>query len=256
MVVDPTTAHPSRHTHWTDRLMALTADRRVQVIIPVALILTSLLTYALSAPLRVEIEHAWTVARSGSQQEMGDYLRSFGVWGPVISLGLMVAQAIVAPIPSGLVVFANGIAFGTFWGTVLSVTGQTLAAIVCFQIARSVGRGPVEKLVGRFGLQSLDRSFSRWGAYGILLLRLIPGLAFDGVSYGAGLVDIRFRTFVLTTVIGLIPQSLFYTWMIQNHPDVMWTITLVSMAGLGALALGGAVFGLVRRRRHARSAGE
>lgn len=168
----------------------------------------------------------------------------------------MVGQAILAPIPGSLVVFANGIAFGTFWGTVLSVVGQSLAAIVCFGIARTIGRGPVEALVGRFGLESLDRSFGRWGPYSILLLRLVPGAAFDGVSYGAGLLNIRFRTFVIATIVGIIPQSLFYTWMIRNYPDVMWTITIVAMGGFVAFAIGGTMFGLLRRRRNDRFAGE
>ncbi len=211
------------------------------------------LAYALVPLFRADVQDGWSILVSGNQQEIGDYLRSFGVWGPVISLGLMIGQAIVAPIPGSLVVFANGIAFGTFWGTVLSVAGQTLAAIVCFGIARTVGRGPVEALVGRFGLQSLDRSFGRWGAYSILLLRLVPGVAFDGVSYGAGLLDIRFRTFVLATIVGIIPYSLFYTWMIRNYPGVMWTITIVSVAVFAAVAVGGTAFGLLRRHRSARA---
>lgn len=241
------------HARWIDRTVRFASDRRVQAWASIMIAAASMLAYALIPQLQAEIQHGWSVLSSGDQQEIGDYLRSFGIWGPVISLGLMIGQAIVAPIPGSLVVFANGIAFGTFWGTVLSVVGQTLAAIVCFGIARIVGRGPVEALVGRFGLQSLDRGFGRWGAYSILLLRLVPGAAFDGVSYGAGLLDIRFRTFVLATIVGIIPQSLFYTWMIRHYPGVMWTITIVSLALFVAVAVGGTVLGLVRRRRNTRS---
>lgn len=253
VVADTITASRSPLAHWTQRIIAVSSDRRAQVAVPLAVMLASLLAFALLPTFQAGVRETWTIVSSGNQQEIGDYLRSFGVWGPVISLGLMVAQAIIAPIPSSLVVFANGIAFGTFWGTVLSVVGQSLAAIICFQIARTIGRGPVESLVGRFGLQSLDRSFGRWGAYSILLLRLIPGLAFDGVSYGAGLINIRFRTFVIATVIGIIPQTLFYTWMIRNYPDVMWTITIVSLAAFAAFAVGGTVLGMVRRHRNAPS---
>ncbi len=248
-----TTEGQPRRNRLLDRTARFLSVRRVQAIAPLVILAAGLLAYALVPPLRAEVQHGWSILSSGDQQEFGDYLRSFGVWGPVISLGLMIGQAILAPIPGSLVVFANGIALGTFWGTVLSVIGQTLAAIVCFGIARSIGRGPVEALVGRFGLNSLDWSFGRWGAYSILLLRLVPGVAFDGVSYGAGLLNIRFRTFVLVTIVGIIPQSLFYTWMIRNYPDVMWTITIVSLTVFAAVAVGGMAFGLLRRHRNARS---
>jgi len=231
------------------RLVGGLLSRRSQIIMLMAAVLGSVLAFALVPPVQDEVRHALDVVRTGDQHAIGDYLRSFGAWGPVISLAMMVAQAIVAPTPGALVVFANGIAFGTFWGTVLSVVGQTLAAMVCFWIARLLGRGPVEAMVGRFGLDSLDRWFGRWGALSIVLLRLVPGVAFDGVSYGAGLLRIGFRTFVVATVIGVLPQSLFYTWMIQRYPGLAVGITVVAITIFSGTALVGIVSGIVHRRR-------
>ena len=245
----------SRVARSVGHTVRLANDRRVQTLVPLAIAAGGILAYALLPSLRSDVQDGWSTVRSGNQQEIGEYLRTLGVWGPVISLALMVGQAILAPIPGALVIFANGIAFGTFWGTVLSVVGQTLAAIVCFGISRTIGRGPVEGLVGKFGLESLDRSFGRWGPYSILVLRLVPGAAFDGVSYGAGLLDMKFRTFVIATVVGIIPQSLFYTWMIRNYPDVMWMITFVALGGFVVFAVGGTAYGLLRRRRNARPTG-
>ena len=223
--------------------------RRSQAIMLVGAVVASALAFALVPPVQAEFRQATEVVGSGDQARIGDYLRAYGAWGPVISLALMVGQAIVAPIPGSLVVFANGIAFGTFWGTVLSVVGQTLAAMVCFWIARVLGRGPVEAMVGRFGLDSLDHWFGKWGAPSIVLLRLVPGVAFDGVSFGAGLLNIRFRTFVIATVVGVLPQSLFYTWLIQRYPGFAVGMTVVALAVFAGTALIGIVTGLRHRRR-------
>ncbi len=248
-VMSPRSTLATRRGESVRRVASVLLSRRSQLIMLIVAVLGSALAFALVPPVQGEVRHALDVVRTGDQQAIGDYLRSFGAWGPVISLALMVAQAIVAPIPGALVVFANGIAFGTFWGTVLSVVGQTLAAMVCFWIARLLGRGPVEAMVGRFGLDSLDRWFGRWGALSIVLLRLVPGVAFDGVSYGAGLLRIGFRTFVVATVIGVLPQSLFYTWMIQRYPGLAVGITVVAITIFSGTALVGIVTGLVRRRR-------
>jgi uncharacterized membrane protein YdjX (TVP38/TMEM64 family) len=235
-------------------MLAGLLSRRSQIALMIVTVAAVGLAWLVVPPVHAETSHALDILRTGDQQRIGDYLRSFGAWGPVISLLLMVGQAIIAPIPGALVVFANGIAFGTFWGTVLSVVGQTLAAMVCFWIARVLGRRPVEAMVGRFGLESLDRWFGRWGALSIVLLRLVPGVAFDGVSYGAGLLRIRFRTFVVATVIGVLPQSLFYTWMIQRYPGVVIVLTVVAIAVFLGTALVGIIGGLVRRRRNDHSA--
>lgn len=235
------------------RIVAVMMSRQAQLIALATVVILTVAMYAIDPAMRHGVGHAFTVLRSGDQHEIGAYLRSWGVWGPVISLAIMVAQAIIAPIPGALVVFANGIAFGTFWGTVISVAGQTLAAIVCFWIARLLGRGPVEKIVGRFGLESLDRWVGRWGVVGIIALRMVPGMAFDGVSYGAGLLNMRLRTFALATMIGITPQSLFYIWMIEHYPKLTWIFTAVAFGILTVVAVAGIIAGLVQRRRAPRT---
>lgn len=239
----PATEHPS-----APRLARL-MTRRAQAAIVAGAVALAALAWLLLPGLRAGVGHGMDVLTSGDQEAIGAWMRSFGAWGPAISLVLMVAQAIVAPIPGALVVFANGIAFGTFWGTVLSVAGQTLAAVICFGIARAVGRGPVEAMVGRFGLEALDRGVGRWGPVAIVLLRLVPGVAFDAVSYGAGLMRMRFRTFLLATVAGIVPQTLFYTWMVRHYPELTWAFVAVAMVTFVAIAAGGAIASFVRSRR-------
>jgi uncharacterized membrane protein YdjX (TVP38/TMEM64 family) len=106
------------------------------------------------------------------------------------------------PCASFLITFANGLAFGVFWGWMLSLFGHVLAAAVCFGISRALGRGPVEVLVGKAGLESADRWFARWGMYAVFAGRLVPGVAFDAISYAAGLTRMGFRNFMAATALG------------------------------------------------------
>ncbi len=147
------------------------------------------LLYAFSSGFRSEVHQALGLLGRGDIAGLRDYILSFGLWAPVASCFLMVLQALVAPVPSFLITFANGLAFGVFWGWMLSLFGHVLAAAVCFGISRSLGRVPVEVLVGKTGLQSADRWFARWGIYAVFVGRLIPGVAFDVISYAAGLTD-------------------------------------------------------------------
>lgn len=145
-----------------------------------------------------------------------------------------------------LVAFANGLAFGVVGGGLLTVTGQTLAASVCFWIARVLGRGPAEALTNSLGLQTADRWLTRWGARGIILLRLVPGISFDVVSYGAGLTGIGFAPFLLATAVGVTPQAFLYAYLIRAAPQSAWAFYAVTW---GVFAIVGLVT-IVRVKRH------
>ena len=224
--------------------------RLAQLALVLGIAATIGLAYVLHPGVRAEMGCAMAVLASGDGAAIGDYLLSFGVWAPLASLFLMVVQAVAAPIPAILVAFANGLTFGVFWGGLLTVAGQTLAAIVCFGIARALGRGPVEALSGRLGLEAADRWFTRWGARGIIVLRLVPGISFDVISYGAGLTGIGWRSFVAATAIGVAPQAFLYAYLILEAPRTAW---IFYAASWGVVAIVG-LAAIVRSKRHGQRA--
>ncbi len=206
------------------------------------------LVYLLSAGFRSEFHRALGILGRGNIAGLRDYIVSYGLWAPVASCLLMVLQALVAPVPSFLITFANGLAFGVFWGWMLSLFGHVLAASVCFGISRSLGRVPVEVLVGRTGLESADRWFARWGMYAVFAARLVPGVAFDVISYAAGLTRMRFRSFFAATTLGIFPQTLLYSFLGRRAPEYVG-LFFVTSALVVAAVVGVAV---VRRRRERR----
>ena len=225
--------------------------RRVRFLTFLVAALVSGLLYLASAGFRAEIHRSIGILGSGDVAGLRDYIVSFGLWAPVVSCLLMVLQALAAPIPSFLITFANGLAFGVFWGWMLSLFGHVLAAAVCFGLSRALGRVPVEALVGKAGLESADRWFARWGAYAVFAGRLVPGVAFDAVSYAAGLTRMRFRSFVAATALGVFPQTFLYSYLGRRAPQYAGLFLVTS-----ALVIFGAVaYALLRRRRERRGVG-
>ena len=220
--------------------------RRVRLAVVLGMAAVFGLLYLLSEGFRGEVGRAAAIVARGDVDGIRDYVLSYGVWAPVASTLLMVLQALAAPLPSFVITFANGLAFGTFWGWVLSLSGHTLAAAVCFGISRALGRGPVEALVGRTGLESADRWFARWGLYAVLVARLVPGISFDVVSYAAGITRMGFRRFLAATVLGIFPQTLVYSYLGQRAPEQIRLFLVFS-----ALVVAGVVVSAVvaRRRR-------
>ncbi len=145
-----------------------------------------------------------------------EYIRSFGVWAPIVSAGLMVIQSILFPVPGQIVTIANGLLFGAFWGFWLSWASAMLGAITCFFIARALGRPTVEKLASKKALTVADQFFDRYGNNSILVSRLIPLVSFDAVSYLAGVTSVSFRGFIIATAIGQVPMTIVYSIFGQN----------------------------------------
>lgn len=85
-------------------------------------------------------------------------------------------------------------------------------AILCFYIARLLGREVVEKLTSKMALESVDAFFEKHGVYAILIARLLPFISFDVVSYAAGLTSMRLSSFVIATGIGQLPATLVYSY--------------------------------------------
>lgn len=228
----------ARTIRWA-RFLALTA----------AVVVFGLL-YGFIEGFRAETNRALGILGRGDVAGLRDYIVSFGLWAPVASCLLMVLQALAAPVPSFLITFANGLAFGVFWGWLLSLFGHVLAAAVCFGISRALGRVPVEALVGRTGLASADRWFERWGLYAVFVGRLLPGVAFDAISYAAGLTGMRFRSFILATTLGIFPQTLLYSYLGQRAPEYVGLFLVTSGTVIAAVVVG-ALLGRRRRRRGA-----
>src|ERR671911_3175956 len=210
------------------------------------------LLYLLSAGFRFEVNRALGILGRGDIAGLRDYIVSFGLWAPVASCFLMVLQALVAPVPSFLITFANGLAFGVFWGWMLSLFGHVLAAAVCFGISRALGRVPVEVLVGRTGLESADSWFARWGVYAVFAGRLLPGVAFDAISYAAGLTNMRFRNFLVATILGIVPQTFLYSYLGRQAPEYVGLFLVTTGIFLLAVIVVAAVRYRKERRRQER----
>ncbi|HEV8043801.1 MAG TPA: TVP38/TMEM64 family protein, partial [Rubrobacter sp.] len=203
------------------------------------------LAYLFSEGFRREVDLALEILGRGDVAGLRDYILSFGAWAPIVSALLMVLQALVAPLPAFLLSFANGLAFGVFWGGMLSLASASLAAAVSFSIARFLGRGPAEAIVGRAHLGAADRWFLRWGAYAVLFARLVPVVSFDVVSYAAGLTSMRFWRFMIATIIGMAPATFIYSFFGERAPQYVQVL----LAVFGIVIAIVLVAALLRRRR-------
>ena len=178
----------------------------------VLLALAALVGWWLIPGVRSFLQHSLSAFATLDQQALERFIDAYSPLAALVSFGLMILQAIVAPLPAFLITFANASLFGALWGGVLSWVSAMAGAALCFFIARVLGREVVEKLTGKAVLQNVDGFFRRYGKHTILVCRLLPFVPFDPVSYAAGLTSIRFRHFMFATGVGQLPATIVYSW--------------------------------------------
>ncbi len=119
-------------------------------------------------------------------------------------------------LPGALVAsLTGGFLFGPWLGLVLNVTAASLGAFAIFVAARH-GLGPVlarrmemsQGMLKRLGAALREHEISV-----LLIMRLVPAVPFFVANLLPALAGVRFRNFAITTVIGIIPGGMVYTWI-------------------------------------------
>jgi uncharacterized membrane protein YdjX (TVP38/TMEM64 family) len=125
----------------------------------------------------------------------------------LLGIGLLAADVIL-PVPSSVVMVANGALFGVIGGTLLSVGGSTGAALIGFSIGRR-GGPLMARLVPPKERARADHLLSRWGGLAMVATRPVPLLA-ETVAIMAGTSPLGWRQAALASFVGSLPPALLY----------------------------------------------
>jgi uncharacterized membrane protein YdjX (TVP38/TMEM64 family) len=139
-----------------------------------------------------------------------DWVLSFGMTAPIIYFILNVIRPFTL-FPISVLSLAGGLAFGVIWGTVYTVFSSTIGAILSFYIAKHIGAKWLKKKSDAPSrIEKWQRQLKEKGFLYILLLRIIPILNFDLVSYVAGISRLKLRSYIFATMLGVLPGTLAY----------------------------------------------
>ncbi|HKD65733.1 MAG TPA: TVP38/TMEM64 family protein [Candidatus Binataceae bacterium] len=173
----------------------------------------------------------------------------WGVWGP-IGFMLLYAFGPSMLVPGAVMTLAAGLAFGAVWGSVYSIIGADLGALVAFGAGRFLGKGFVNSMLsGRFG-ETLDK-IARNGFQIILYLRVFPIIPYNALNLLAGASPISFKDYFWASVIGMIPGTILFAFL----GNELWHPTSPRfMLALALIAVSFACGELYRRTRIDRTA--
>jgi uncharacterized membrane protein YdjX (TVP38/TMEM64 family) len=164
-----------------------------------------------------------------------EWVEDLGWWGPLAYIGLLALSVLIAPIPNAPIFVAAGLAWGPVLGTIYSMLGMALGSVIALYGARWIGRKHLARLCGAKAAARLDDLADRMGGRLIFWARMLPAVNFDYISFLAGLTSIRFWTFFLYSMLGmLLPTTVAVAAGDALGKDIRITLLL---GGLGSPGL-------------------
>ena len=132
-------------------------------------------------------------------------------WAP---LALVAGFLVVSPsgIPVTPLIVASAVVFGPLWGWLYNSVGCVLGAVASYGLAHALGKELVEHLAGERRMRRVEAMLARHGFRTLVVIRCMP-LPFAFVDYGASLAGLGFGRFFTSSLIGLVPAVLIWTYL-------------------------------------------
>ncbi len=170
-------------------------------------------------------------------QDIAAYLRDQGAVGPVLYIIATALSVVLLPLSSLPLIPVVAATWGVVWGSVLSILGWWIGALVAFGITRRYGRRYLDRFMHTEGWRAWERKLPPEATFlGIVVIRMI--LPVDIPSFALGLSTVSFRVYAWASLIGMIPFTVVLVAGGEALAQGIWLrLAMIFVAGGGLFAL-------------------
>lgn len=137
------------------------------------------------------------------------WLKYRGIFPAMVAILLLVSD-VWLPIPSSVIMTANGALFGVFMGTIISLVGAFGATLAGFGVGRAGGE-LLKRLVTTREYEASEVLLSQWGILALVITRPVPILS-ETVAILAGASSLTWKQVSLASVVGALPAAFLYAF--------------------------------------------
>ena len=154
----------------------------------------------------------------------------------LLFMAIYILQTALSLPGAAILSLAAGAIFGAIMGTVYANLAATIGATLAFLATRFLLHDLVQR---KFGdrLKKLNHELETRGLNYLLFLRLVPIFPFFLINLAAGLTRLPLRTFIIGTMIGIIPGGFVYCNAGASLATISTLREVASPRVLGSFAL-------------------
>lgn len=226
-------------------------SKKLSYILTASIIAGLLIFYFTYNPFQDFINETWNILWSNDEDRISAHFESFGFWGPVAIIIVMILQIFLVVFPSWLPMIVAVLAYGFWGGALISIAGVYCASTIAFYLGKWLGEDNLEKIMGKKKNKKVEYWVSEYGFWTIAIFRVSPFLSNDAISIIAGMLSMKYRKFILATLTGIIPLSFAIAYFGQDINTLKKGLYWIG--GAGILIYGIYVFIDYRKRKKDRS---
>ncbi|SMC23795.1 Uncharacterized membrane protein YdjX, TVP38/TMEM64 family, SNARE-associated domain [Clostridium acidisoli DSM 12555] len=143
------------------------------------------------------------------------YILRYGKFSSLVFIIIYSLRPIVLIIPASLLSIIAGNIFGSFYAFIFSMIGCFFSATLAFFLGRALGKPFVDKILKGKTLK-IDSELEKRGFLIMFLMRLSFVFPYDALSYASGLTKVKYKDFIMGTILGIIPEMFIYSYIGRN----------------------------------------
>lgn len=175
--------------------------------LPIILLLMGIITVYYSG-----FAHLFSTERIKEIKTISEnYVQKHPIWAPLLFMGIFYLYAALALPGAFILTVLCGCLFPLPLSTLYVLIADTLGSCTLFLSARAAFGDELYLKAGPI-LIKMEKGFQQNAISYMLLLRLIPIFPFWIINVAPAFFGVRFKTFLWTTVVGLIPENLILTF--------------------------------------------
>lgn len=207
-------------------------SKKTSIILTLCFIGSLVLAYFIFPSFQDFINTSWNILWSEDKERIRRYFESFGFWGPIAIIILMILQIFLIIFPSWLPMIVAVMAYGFWEGALISITGVFCASTIGFFLGKFLGEDSLEKALGKKQEKKMDFWVSEYGFWSVALFRVSPFLSNDAISIIAGMLGMRYRKFILATLTGIVPLAFAIAYFAEDPSTLKNGLYWIGGAGL------------------------
>jgi uncharacterized membrane protein YdjX (TVP38/TMEM64 family) len=174
------------------------------------------------------------IAWISDRRAITELILSYGVWGPVLYIFLLVLQIFVAMLPGQVLVLAGAYVFGFLPALFITVPSAIVTSQLAFYLARWAGRPLAYRLASRKVIDRWEQISVSQGVLFYFLSFVLPLFPSDAMCYVAGLGIISSSRFFVANIFGRLTSTIFTVLVGANGfdlPLVFWAAAALLIIG-------------------------
>lgn len=190
--------------HFADPMAKKKKNNNSLFWISLAILGSLVASYFIFPGFKEGVNEAYNIITSEDKNRINNWVKQFGMLGPLILIAAMTAQMFMFVIPNLLLFIIATLCYGPIWGSVICLAGVFISSSFGYLIGKKLGPGAIDKFVSEKAQERISVFVKLYGAKAIGILRL-SSLASDGLGFVAGILEMEYKKFIIATMVGITP---------------------------------------------------